>query len=99
MSKQNLALATQDDLLIALRRMTTKALMEMREAAGETDFTDTPSAFYFSNRAIAAEVNGCSGHVAELIQDSYLDYVHKGSEILVWLDDLEERLERFANQE
>lgn len=54
---------------------------------------------YFSNRVIAAEVNGCSGHVAEPIQDSYLDYVHKGSEILVWLDDLEERLERFANQE
>ncbi|EGQ7681763.1 hypothetical protein LIX82_001818 [Vibrio parahaemolyticus] len=99
MSKQNVALANQDDLLIVLRRMTTKALMEMREATGETDFTDTPNAFYFSNRAIAAEVNGCSREVANLIQDSDLDYVHRGSEILVWLDDLEERLERFANQE
>ncbi|NMV21596.1 hypothetical protein HKB23_04180, partial [Vibrio parahaemolyticus] len=48
MSKQNLALATQGDLLIVLRRMTIKALMEMREATGETDFTDTLSAFYFS---------------------------------------------------
>ncbi|NMU07095.1 hypothetical protein, partial [Vibrio parahaemolyticus] len=71
----------------------------MREPTGETEFTDTPKAFYSSNRAIAAEVNGSSREVANLIQESDLDYVHKGSEILVWLDDLEERLERFANQE
>ncbi|ENJ1575792.1 hypothetical protein AB0485_003974 [Vibrio parahaemolyticus] len=82
MSKQNVALANQDDLLIVLRRMTTKALMEMREATCETDFTDTPNAFYFSNRAIAAEVNGCSREVANLIQDSDFDYVHKGSDLV-----------------
>ncbi|WP_432773884.1 hypothetical protein [Vibrio parahaemolyticus] len=92
------ALNGHDDLVIVLRRMTNRALREMsNELGGERDFTDSASAFYFSNRTIAAEVGIKSKDVAEVILESGLDYVHKNGEILVWLDDLDERLEHYAN--
>lgn len=91
-------LTGQKDLIIVLRRMTNKALRDMREDTQETDFTDNESAFHFSHREIAKELNGCPKNVAETILDSDLDYSHRGSETMVWLPDLTERLEAFAQQ-
>lgn len=88
----------QNDLIIVLRRMTNKALIDMRKDTQESDFTDNEAAFHFSHRQIAKEINGCSKNVAETILDSDLDYSHRGSETMVWLPDLPERLEAFSQQ-
>lgn len=97
MTKKNaVMLQDQTDLEIVLNRLTTKTMMQLRNEDGIVNFTDNPSLFFFSNRTIALEIKGCSKNIAEIIEASDLRFNYKGNEVLVWLDDLEERLQKFA---
>lgn len=95
--KKQVSLESQDDLKIVLRRMTNKALRELREETGLTDFTDSQSLFHFTNYTIANEIGGNSAQVAEVIRLSDLEYVNNSDSVVVWLDDLDERLANFVN--
>ncbi len=95
--KKPVSLDGQHDLEIVLRRMTTKTLHRLKEETGQTDFTDNRGLFQFTSYAIANEIGGSSAQIAEVIRSSDLDYVNKGGDVIVWLDDLDERLVKFAS--
>lgn len=78
--------------------MTRKTMLALSAESGEIDLRGEEAYFRFSCEAIAREIGGCRRNIAETIQDSGFDYVHKGSFVFVWLDDLTERLEAFYQE-
>ncbi|WP_217521874.1 hypothetical protein [Vibrio metschnikovii] len=96
MAQKKVVLDSQDDLKTVLRRMTTKVLRELRESTGQTNFTDCRSLFQFSNYTIANEIGGTSAQVAEIIRLSDLEHFTYRGSLIVWLEDLDERLAKFA---
>ncbi|CAH0543146.1 hypothetical protein [Vibrio marisflavi] len=84
------------DLHKILMRMTNRALHNLREDIQETDFTDNPDLFHFSVRCIAIESGSDWYDVMHALSESSLPWRAKDSETFIWLNDLEERLLKFA---